>query len=438
MTELFCNDDDPLCGTGQSKIEDALLGAGTYYIIAAASSTGEIGLTVTYGDPIDAATNDTCGSPIDVSAGGRFDGTMVEVADDYDTVCSFSGSPDLVYTFTTTEVRDVQISAQAPSGDRMAYSVRTTCDSDASAVRCDYGDPAAGVLHQLPAGTYFIIVEGAASRDVDFTLDVQFLAPTPATAGDSCSNAIPLALGVETSGTLFGLENDHDVSCGFRYDDAVYSFELTEDADVTVEVDAGVLANASVRTTCTDGALPSQIRCTSGNPVRQRIRNLAAGTYFVIVESATPGGFTIEVDATTPPTIPVDVTGNDNCGSAFVIPATGGLFHGDTTSLLPDYAGTSCGGGAGNNDAAFQLVLTERRRVVAATQGSLYDTVLHIQGATCRSSGGDIYCDDDAGEGLTSLIDRNLDPGTYHIIVDGFGGAGAGEYFLEVMLLDPT
>ena len=199
-----------------------------------------------------------------------------------------------------------------------------------------------------------------------------------------------------------------------------------------VELDAGSFANASIRTSCDDAM--TELRCTSGNPLRQRIRNLGAGTYYVIAESSRAGTFELTYSSSAP-TIPTAVSGNDNCASAHVIPATGGLFSGSTATLLPDL-GARCGSGATSNDAAFVLTLTSRSRVVASTDGSSFDTVLHLHGATCTDRG-ELFCDDDGGEGATSLIDQTLDPGTYHIVVDGFSSGSAGNYLLEVMVTAP-
>jgi hypothetical protein len=421
-SQLACDDGFP------GSVRRRSLPAGTYYVIVG-STSAHVGLTVAFGAPLPLPTNDVCGSPIDVSAGGRFTGSFVEVADDLTASCAFSGSPDLVYSFTTTAEQDVQISAESVTGESLAYSVRTTCESTPSEVRCDYGSPAAGTFHQLPAGTYFLVVEGPSFADPDFTLDVAFLAPTPPPLGDSCASPIALTPGSMVTGTLTDKQNDHDVSCGFRYRDAVYSFTLSEASDVTVQLDAGGFANMSLRPTCTDSA--TQIRCTSGSPARQRIRNLAAGTYYLIVEASSPSGFTLQVDVTTPPTIPVEVTGNESCADPHVMPATGGLFHGDTSTMASDLSGARCGGGAGSRDAVYELTLAARSRVIASTEGSAYDTVLVIHRTAC-TAGGELYCDDDGGEGATSLIDQMLDPGTYYIVVDGFGTASAGDYLLEV------
>ena len=405
------------------------LDPGTYYVIVAASSTGEIGLTVTFGPPMDPPTNDTCSAPIDVSAGGTFAGSTVETADNQTSSCGIGPMPDLMYTFTTTADQNVRISALAATGESMAYSVRSACGTAATELSCNYGNPAQGTLFTLPAGTYFIIVEGPTSRAVDFMLDVMFLPPTPPPPCDTCATACSLPTdGTVVAGDWTPLQNDHDVSCGFRYRDAVYSFTLSAASDVTIDLDGGTFSNLSTRPTCDVSA--SQIRCTTGDPVRQRIRNLAAGTYYLLAESNRGSTFNIAVTATTPPTVPTAVSGNDTCAGAHVIPPGGGLFTGSTASLVDDIASCRCAP-VGSNDAVFRLDLTARSRVIASTEGSTFDTVLHVHRGMC-TAGADLYCDDDGGAGVTSLIDQMIDPGTYYIVVDGFGSFSSGSYTLEV------
>jgi hypothetical protein len=177
--------------------------------------------------------------------------------------------------------------------------------------------------------------------------------------------------------------------------------------------------------------------CVSGLPARARLRNLAAGDYFLYVEGTRAGAYTVRVDATSPPTVPMDVSGNDTCASAAVIPPTGGLFRGSTVTAMHHYAPTSCGSSGSARDVAFTLTLPARRRVIASTVGSTFDTILYILGSAC--AGPDIACDDDGGgSGGASLIDRTLDPGTYYFILDAFSSTGAGEYTLEVLVQDPA
>lgn len=429
-TESECDNGHP------AMIRRRALPAGTYFVIVTGFGAGEIAIDVTFSDPTDPPANEACAGAIDVSAGGTFHGSMLDVADDLDASCPRTSTalPDLVYTFTTTTERDVRVSAVATTGEPMSFEIRPTCDSSVGNLRCVSGSPAATRLHQLPAGTYFILLEGPSYAEVDFQLDVEFLDPTPVPAGDVCGNAIPLTLGTRTTGSLVGLEDDLDTTCGFDYPEAVYSFTITERRDVLVEVDAGTsYFNASVRPSCADSA--TQLRCSAGAPIRQRFRDIAPGTYFVIVESSRAGTFAITVtdSAPTPTTV---VSGNDGCDTAYVVPATGGFFTGNTAAMTNDYTTAVCGANAGSRDVAFQIDLTSRQRVVASTEGSSFDTVIYMMSPTCLS-GFDMFCSDDAG-GVWSLIDQTLDPGTYYLAVDGYGTASAGAYALEVQITDPT
>jgi hypothetical protein len=155
----------------------------------------------------------------------------------------------------------------------------------------------------------------------------------------------------------------------------------------------------------------------------------------VIVESFSPADFmlTLEVDE---PTVPTDVMLNENCATAHVVPATGGLFHGNTSMMANNSeTGTVCGGMATSNDAVFALTLDRTQSVIATTEGSAFDTVLHYR-LDCESAT-PLECDDDSGDGPTSVLDLVLDAGTHYFVVDGFGAGNHGEYYFEVLVEDP-
>lgn len=429
MSEFECQSGFPAIARARS------LEAGTYYALVF-DLGGEIVIEAEFADPTPPATNETCDTPIDVGAGGVFTGSFVDVADDVRTDCGTGAAPDLTYSFTIADAdgpQDVLVTAVSLTGETMSIAVRSDCADEATEVRCARGAPVGTRLHSLPAGTYTVIVEGPSFREVDFTLDVRFEAPTAAPDGDTCGNAIALALGDVTLGSLADKQDDHQTSCGFFYRDAVYSFEITERSDVTVEVDGGSFSNVSVRTDCADET--SQLRCTSGRPARGRLRDLPPGTYYLIVESFSGMGFNISVTAA-PPTVSMSVMGNDTCDEAVVVPEAGGLYTGNTTAMLNDYETSTCGSMARSNDATFELTLTSMRRVVASTEGSAFDTVLHLHDGSCMT-GAETSCNDDGGDGSTSLIDRTFDPGTYFFVVDGFGTSSAGDYTFEVVVSDP-
>lgn len=423
--ELECRSGFP------AQMRRRALQPGTYFVIVSADAAGEVVVRVDLSEATEAPTNETCATATEIPAtGGRVTGTTVDVQDDTTTRCGGFFSPELFYSFTLEDERDVRVTASTPSEDTLTWELRGAACDDASVLRCASGAPAIGRVHRLPAGTYYLVVEGPSYAEVDFTLDVEVLDPTDPAPGDICLNAIPLELGVATTGTLLELQDDLTTSCGFNARDVVYSFELADRRDVTIEVGEGTTSfNASVRTTCADAA--TQLRCVRGSPVRTRLRDLGAGTYYVVVESYFGSGFTITATDSEPVT-PVEVTGNETCGSAYDIPVTGGLFRGDTTTMAADLD-ANCGDQARSADAVFRLALPERRRVTFDTGGSGYDTVLHIHRDACVSRG-ELACDDDSGDGSASFIDRTLDAGTYYVVVDGRGMVSRGEYFLEVLV----
>ena len=430
------------CLTGfPASIRRRALPAGTYFIIVAGFGTGSVNVRVDLSSPTMPPTNETCAAATVIPpTGGHFDGSFVDVRDDVTVGCA-GGAPDLIYTFTLADTSNVQIDARSLTGEALSWAVGTTCGSSVGEVRCAFGTPAGGTLHQLPAGTYFLVVEGPAFTEVDFALDVVIGPPTPRVSGDVCADPIPLTLSVPYRGTLVGSEDDYDTSCGYHYRDIIHTFTFTEPSDVTIDVNGGTsYLNASLRPTCETGA--TQLRCDAGGPLHTRIRGMAPGTYFLVVEAGRGGAYTATVTATSPPSVPTPVSGNDSCGGAFLIPMTGGLYSGSTVTSLNDYTTSTCGGMAGSPDATFRLDLTARSLVTATTDGSSFDTVLYYFSPSCPpppfpARGGEIACDDDGGTGATSLLSRTLDPGTYFFVVDGFGTGTAGDYIFEVLISPP-
>lgn len=409
------------------------LPAGTYYVLVAGLyGVGEIVLNVEFSAATPPAENDTCATPTEIPpTGGTFLGSFVDVDDDTTTTCGSFGSPDLFYHLHLDAPANVRVSAGSTTGESLAWSFRSTCATTSTDRQCAYGSPALGTVHQLPAGDHYLVLEGPSYVEVDFTLSVEVLPATPPAAGDTCDAPVAITPGTRYSGTLLDKEHDYEVSCGYHYRDAVHVLTLTEAADVTIDLNGGTAyMNLAVRPTCdTEGG---QLRCDSGSPARARLRGLPAGTYYVIVESSTATPYTLDVTVSTPPSTPIAVSGNDVCAGAVMVPETGGLYTGSTVTAINDYttSSTSCGFMATSKDVVFRLDLTARSRVVATTDGSSFDTVLYYLIGACP--GPEAACDDNSGEGTRSLLDRNLEPGIYYFIVDGWGSGSAGDYVFEI------
>jgi hypothetical protein len=426
------------CSAGfPALVRKRTLGPGTYFAVIATNATGEIGIDVELGEPMPPVPNETCGEAITISGtGGTFTGNFIDARDDVHTSCGSDGATDVFYTLDLEADSDVVIRAQALTGEPLNYSVRTVCTDEASELRCDYGSPVGGRIHQLPVGRYTLVLEGPTYAVVEYSLTVEITDPTPAPIGDSCATAIPLELGTAYAGTLVAFQDDLRVSCGYEYVDAVHTFTLTETSDVTIDLDAGSSAILSTRTTCEDEA--TALRCSSDIPVRQRLFSLGAGIYYLVVEAPRARPYSITVTATVPATPIVDVSGNEDCNSPHDVPITGGLFRGNTTDMRGDYTtGSVCFTSSQGNDAVFRLTLTEPvTHVVASSDASSFDTVLHVHHNVC-SSDDEVHCDDSSGDRDTGIIDENLGPGEWFIVVDGYNAAAKGEYLLEVLVSPP-
>ena len=437
VLERACGDvsSDIECRRGfPSDLRARALPAGRYFVVATSYAARELVLAASFTAASKAPENTSCAKATDVSAGGRFRSDFVDVADSAHG-CGGAGSPDLYYAFTLTETRDVELAAQSSENAPLSLQVLRGCAGSARALACDANAPAQMRLHSLAKGSYVVIVSGPASREVPFTLELAVLAPTPEPPGDSCKTPLTLALGVKQQVTLADKQDSVDTSCQRFGADAVLALHVPRAMDLAFDLDASpAIALLALQTSC--GEPVSELNCLAGAPLQTRVRNVGAGDYFVVIEAPAAAAATVQVEKL-PVTVPIVVADNATCKDAFDVPPSGGLFTGDTSTLLDDY-GASCGGGAKSPDAVYRLVLDTSRHVVVGVDAE-FDSVLyrfHDSSKTPCQDKSPAACNDDGGPGAQAKLDESLDPGTYYYVVDGFKDGNAGRYQLEVTITD--
>lgn len=422
LSEVECNWGFP------ARIRSRALPAGTYFIIVQAQGEADVLVVVEFDDPTPAPENETCDGAIDVSVGGRWQGSFVDVDNDHDVSCGFN-YPELVYTFTLDEISDVDLTATA-GFQYIPMAVSTECGDEDTEVRCSYSAPSHQHLYSLDPGTYYVLVEG--SDEFDFTLDVSFGPPTEPPEGDLCDTAIDVSAGGSFEGTLVDRQDDVEISCGFAQADTMFFFDLAEEQDVTLRAtgDGGEWMTLALQESC--GERATEEGCRFGNPAAMRIRAVPPGRHSVIVESFAPTNFTLDVTLQ-PPVEPVVVDVSETCGAAFEAPFDGGIFEGDTSDASDDYA-ASCGGGARGGDEVIYFELLADARVTASLDPQGFDAVLHVHEDSCVGGDDELACNDD-WIGDTSFFERDLGPGNYYFIVDGATVNDFGAYTLDLMVL---
>ena len=122
--------------------------------------------------------------------------------------------------------------------------------------------------------------------------------------------------------------------------------------------------------------------------------------------------------------------GQGTCGEP-VAAEIGGNF-GDTTNA-PSILEPECTLGSDGREIVHSVTFDEATTVCATTEGSDFDTVLYVRSG-CEQPGTEVACDDDGGEGTTSVVEFEAAADTeYFFIVDGYSSSHYGNYSLQLI-----
>ncbi len=374
-------------------------------------------------DPACRPGNDTCAEPLVLTDGVPVNATLAGMFPDYSPLMPCGpmmvpSGPDAVFTFTLTETRNVVLDAAAvPGWGEFGLVLQPTCDFAAPpALGCAVSwDGARLRAYSLAAGTYYVLV--TAMGEPEFTITMTTGAPTTAPVNDVCARADTLTPGVTTAGTTVGMMGDYTVACGGGGPDVAYRFTLAAPQDVTVEVTrfspSGELW-VDLQAAC--GYATSSLACAQGlwedTTASVRRLNLAAGTYYVIVQG---GPEEFEFDITLRTAAPTPAPANDACGGAVVVDPAAAPVTVDLLAARDDYV-PSCAGGAPTADVFYRLVLTEAHSLTIATSEAVPAGGARVAlMTTCGDRTTELVC------GSPNLSREYLVAGTYYIVLEGTG-----------------
>jgi hypothetical protein len=343
--------------------------------------------------------------------------TTVGTFDNGGSVCSTTGAPDLVYTFTTTRSLDFRARA---SGHWLSLRSATCTGTQ---LAC--GTDSVGSGH-LPPGTYYLWVDSHSTAGAPFTLSASL---RPAAPGDTCASPEPLvfsngSLGgeAETRGNLSTRFDHSRGSCGYSGgNDSVYTFTTSK----TLNLRATTGGGHTLYLRSEDCQSGPELACDRWSEME--VTGLDAGTYHLWVDDNS-SAYTLRAALTPPPCEePLPLIFKDGADGG--VPTA--TVRGDTSAAFPTTQ-ASCGGNGGR-DAVYAFQLTEPRRLEATLTPLTYGfrPMLYLR-TSCE--GNEQACTMAPAENSDAMLSTGLlPPGTYYLWVDGYSGT-AGAYSLSAAL----
>ncbi|MBI5487350.1 MAG: hypothetical protein HY905_08460 [Deltaproteobacteria bacterium] len=258
-------------------------------------------------------TNDTCATPLDISAGGTFTGSTATMTNDAGAprTCVSTDpptpAPDAFFFFDLTATSDVFVNSSGSFFDTVVY-VGRTCGGGELGCNDDMDPPGgtgttsyldSGVtLRALTAGRYYVTLDGwSADQAGDYTLTLYI---TPAGSnGDRCGNPIQIAPGSTTvSGDTCTLSPDAAGTCGGGRSDGVYWFTVGTTRTVSFSTCSAATTFDSMlylRSDCDDGSSElacneDDATCAVGTGGSRLTSSLEPGIYYLFVDGSAPTG----------------------------------------------------------------------------------------------------------------------------------------------------
>ncbi|MBL9037033.1 MAG: hypothetical protein JNG84_00835, partial [Archangium sp.] len=365
--------------------------------------------------------------------------------------CGTANGRDAVYSLVIDDVTDVRVSV-APSAGSAAQPVvtlRRGCTGGAT-IACTDGLSGTATLRvkSLPRGHYGLIIDSydaTSAGPVDVVVE---LLPATQPANETCALPTDVPLdGTPVAVDLRAADDDAQVSCNGLPDspEVFYAFTLSAEADLSVvaspsKPDGTDTVLALRPASCGATETLSCADFVTASSERLRARRLAAGSYQLVVEAkgrSAAGIVNVAATVTSPPASPPS---NDTCDEprAIIFPpgqSSVTLTPFDTFAANDDLE-VSCNSEPDSPDVVYSFTLGAQQQVTILTSrsgDSTGDPVVALRSTACDTGSVELDCADVA-PGFEEAITKRLEPGTYFIVVEAYGRAGAGLTTLTVSL----
>ncbi len=410
---------------GDNSITRTGLSAGTYYVVVDGFSLFDAGPYRLDINCSDGGSNfGTCFNPIPISCGTPYNGTTIDGQTNF---TSYSCGPqqhqgkEKIHEFTLNQTSDITASISGLGGEDLNLFLLDACNP----TLCNTGGDTSLTASSLPAGTYFLVVDGAGtdtSNQGSYFLELN-CTPVGPVLGD-CGNPIPLTCGSTINGTTSnGEANFGQYNCSLDQHagpEKVHEFVITDTTDIYASITGLngedldlILLSSCAQNTC--DTIADSILSVTG---------LLPGTYYLVVDghgtdTSNNGAYSLLFNC--------NASGqtSGDCSTPLSL-VCGVPFTGNTTASANNYSTYSCNSNTySGNENVHELTLTDTTDIdVSLTNINGKDLNLILL-SSCDTTA----CIQAAD---TLLLANSLLPGTYYIVVDGADTNDFGAYTLNL------
>jgi len=429
VNELECSDDSE--GMTSKGHIDAIVDTGDYGIVIGGydGERGEFEIKTRLDE---APSLDTvCSAARTITPGVKQSDVVGGSGSSFHATCAASDGDEVLYKLELKSKSRLRLSSKSTSGD-VILSMRGQCQDPATETVCTNRWHVDGVSWSglMAAGNYTLIADTSDpnhSGTLDTTVETAPESGSGTAEADSCKDAKPLPTGTMFTADTFQAKGDLKATCAADSGpDVVYKLEIKSKTRVFLSSNEDEGRHIiAIQKTC--GETKGELACDllTSNKVDA---SLDPGNYFVVVKGKGSEDFG---------RAKINVKLRDLGPAVAACKAAPKLVAGtavnDTTSGQPDkFASPGCGGAISyqsSGDKVYQFTIKERSHVNLAFKGNpFYNAILSLRSDCSDSTKSEIVC----SSYYAKVIDRDLDAGTYYVVVDGYGAKSEGAYTLEM------
>lgn len=437
--------DGYLCDSGyEVDCSDDSQGLTTKAHLEAVVNTGDYGLMVTGYDQGDAgdfelktrledapSLESICATAHPITPGSKNTDALSSEGSNFDSTCAPVQGGETLYKLDLKQRSRVRLALHG-SGGESAISVRSKCEDSATERVCakDWHFDSVAWTGLLDPGAYTVIAESAdTTHYASVTLDYDAAPATGGTAdADSCKDAKPITVGTFFTADTFQAKADLKASCANEgAADVVYKLDVKAKSRVLISTseDEGRHVIA-IQKTC--GDTKGEVVCDQTSVSKPLEATLDPGTYYVVLK-----GKGIDDFGRAKLNVKLREIGSGAAACKAATKLVSGTPITDTTAALPDkFVSEKCGGPINyqaSGDKVYQFTLKEKSKVnLTLKSGTFYNAIMSLRQDCSDPMKNEIACSNT----YSKILDRDLDPGTYYVVVDGYGTKAEGSFTIEM------